>query len=110
MVRLRPAAVLIGRAGIALQAVVGAAGPCSAVPDRSLPGVGWSARRGRRGYRQRIRTDGEGAQVDITEVILAQHGEQRRMFALLDDIDPTDTPTLAAVWARLAVLLEVHAR
>jgi Hemerythrin HHE cation binding domain len=48
--------------------------------------------------------------MDITDLILTQHGEQRRMFALIDDIDPTDTPTLEAVWSRLAVLLEVHAR
>jgi hypothetical protein len=47
--------------------------------------------------------------VDITEEILWQHHEQRRMFALLDEIDPGDTAKLAAVWRRLVVLLEVHA-
>jgi hypothetical protein len=47
--------------------------------------------------------------MDITELILFQHHEQRRMFALLDDIDPADSAALGAVWHRLAVLLEVHA-
>jgi hypothetical protein len=47
--------------------------------------------------------------VDITEEILFQHHEQRRQFALLDEIPRDDTETLGAVWRRLAVLLEVHA-
>jgi hypothetical protein len=48
--------------------------------------------------------------VDITDVILADHHEQRRMFALLDDVDPADTATLAALWTRLSAMLEVHAQ
>jgi Hemerythrin HHE cation binding domain len=48
--------------------------------------------------------------VDITEIILQQHEEQRRAFALLDDVPRDDQETLAAVWSRLAVLLEVHAK
>ena len=47
--------------------------------------------------------------MDITEEILFQHHEQRRQFALLDEIPRDDTETLGAVWRRLAVLLEVHA-
>ena len=47
--------------------------------------------------------------MDITELILFQHHEQRRTFALLDEIPREDTATLAAVWKRLEVLLEVHA-
>jgi hypothetical protein len=47
--------------------------------------------------------------MDITEEILHQHAEQRRMFALLDDLDPADTEQLGAVWQRLAILLESHA-
>jgi Hemerythrin HHE cation binding domain len=47
--------------------------------------------------------------VDITEVILHQHGEQRRMFAALDEVPASDTETLAAVWKRLEILLETHA-
>lgn len=46
--------------------------------------------------------------MDITELILRDHQEQRRMFALLDEIGD-DPGRLAHVWSRLAVLLEVHA-
>jgi len=48
--------------------------------------------------------------VDITDVVLADHHEQRRMFALLDDVDRADTATLAALWTRLSAMLEVHAQ
>lgn len=47
--------------------------------------------------------------MDITDVILTQHHDQRRTFALLDEIPAEDTTSLAAVWKRLVVLLEVHA-
>ncbi len=47
--------------------------------------------------------------MDITDVILHQHGEQRRMFAMLDEVRHTDTETLAAIWRRLEILLETHA-
>ena len=47
--------------------------------------------------------------MDITELIVFQHHEQRRQFALLDEIPADDTQTLAALWRRLSVLLEVHA-
>ncbi len=47
--------------------------------------------------------------MDITEVILHQHHEQRRMFAYLEDWPREDSDGLAAVWRRLAILLEVHA-
>jgi hypothetical protein len=46
--------------------------------------------------------------MDITELILFQHHEQRRAFALLDET-ARDVAALAAVWSRLEVLLEVHA-
>lgn len=48
--------------------------------------------------------------VDITELILSDHHEQRRMFAMLDEIDRADSGTLGAIWARLAAMLEVHAQ
>jgi hypothetical protein len=48
--------------------------------------------------------------MDITELILAQHHEQRRAFAMLDDIPLDDGERLGAVWSRLEVLLEVHAK
>jgi Hemerythrin HHE cation binding domain len=47
--------------------------------------------------------------MDITEVILHQHGEQRRMFALLEEWPRNDRVGLDAVWKRLEILLEVHA-
>jgi len=47
--------------------------------------------------------------MDITDLILHDHHEQRRLFAYLDDIGPGDTEALAAVWTRLRILLEVHA-
>ena len=47
--------------------------------------------------------------MDITELILSDHHEQRRMFAMIDDIDSGDTDTLAKLWTRLAAMLEVHA-
>jgi hypothetical protein len=47
--------------------------------------------------------------VDITQLILDDHHEQRRLFAILEQIDRRDTETLGAVWSRLAVFLELHA-
>jgi hypothetical protein len=47
--------------------------------------------------------------VDITQLILDDHHEQRRLFAILEQIDPGDTGTLTVLWARLAAFLEVHA-
>ena len=55
------------------------------------------------------RDNRKGAEkMDITEQILADHHEQRRMFALLDEIGQ-DPERLKPVWDRLSVLLEVHA-
>ncbi len=47
--------------------------------------------------------------MDITQLILDDHYEQRRRFAMLEQMDPGDTAALQAVWSRLAVFLEVHA-
>jgi hypothetical protein len=47
--------------------------------------------------------------VDITELILDDHHEQRRLFAILEQIGSQDIQTLAAVWARLGIFLELHA-
>jgi len=47
--------------------------------------------------------------MDITDVILDQHAEQRRMFAVLEEWPPDDTEGLGAVWTRLEILLETHA-
>jgi hypothetical protein len=48
--------------------------------------------------------------VDITELILSDHHDQRRQFAMLDDVDRADTETLGALWTRLSAFLEVHAQ
>jgi hypothetical protein len=47
--------------------------------------------------------------VDITQLILDDHHEQRRLFAILEQIDRGDAGTLRSVWARLSAFLEVHA-
>jgi hypothetical protein len=47
--------------------------------------------------------------VDITELILDDHHEQRRLFAILEQISRADTATLSAVWQRLGIFLELHA-
>ncbi|MFN2645335.1 MAG: hemerythrin domain-containing protein [Burkholderiales bacterium] len=47
--------------------------------------------------------------MDITQLILDDHHEQRRLFAMLDEIDRGDTRTLEVIWDRLAAFLEIHA-
>jgi hypothetical protein len=47
--------------------------------------------------------------MDITQLILDDHHEQRRLFAILEQIESSQTDELAAVWKRLAAFLEVHA-
>ena len=47
--------------------------------------------------------------MDITQLILDDHHEQRRLFAILEQIDRSDTEALFAVWGRLAAFLDVHA-
>jgi hypothetical protein len=47
--------------------------------------------------------------LDITQLILDDHHEQRRLFAMIDEIDDADTQSLTAVWGRLSTFLEVHA-
>ena len=43
--------------------------------------------------------------MDITQLILDDHAEQRRLFAILEQIDPGNTAVLSAVWGRLAAFL-----
>ena len=47
--------------------------------------------------------------MDITELILDDHYEQRRLFAILEQVSRADTGTLSAVWGRLSAFLELHA-
>jgi hypothetical protein len=48
--------------------------------------------------------------MDITQLILDDHHEQRRLFAILEEIPDSDTASLKAVWHRLSTFLETHAR
>jgi hypothetical protein len=47
--------------------------------------------------------------LDITQLILDDHHEQRRLFAILEQVDRADTEVLSALWSRLATFLELHA-
>jgi hypothetical protein len=47
--------------------------------------------------------------VDITQLILDDHHEQRRLFAILEQVGRSDTAALSALWARLGAFLELHA-
>ena len=47
--------------------------------------------------------------MDITQLILDDHHEQRRLFALIEQIGAHDAPGLEAAWRRLATFLELHA-
>jgi Hemerythrin HHE cation binding domain len=47
--------------------------------------------------------------VDITQLILDDHHEQRRLFAILEQVGRADAEVLAALWERLASFLELHA-
>lgn len=48
--------------------------------------------------------------MDICELILDDHHEQRRLFAQIDDIDRNDKDQLEAVWNRLGAFLDTHAQ
>ena len=48
--------------------------------------------------------------MDITQLILDDHHEQRRLFAMLEQIDRANTDVLSAIWGRLAAFLELHAK
>jgi Hemerythrin HHE cation binding domain len=47
--------------------------------------------------------------MDITQLILDDHYEQRRLFAIVEEVDTTDRVTSREVWSRLAAFLELHA-
>jgi hypothetical protein len=47
--------------------------------------------------------------LEITQLILDDHAEQRRLFAMLDGIDRNDPAALGAIWRRLRALLDTHA-
>ena len=47
--------------------------------------------------------------MDITQLILDDHQELRRLFAIIEQIDHDNIAALGSVWKRLAALLDVHA-
>ena len=47
--------------------------------------------------------------MDITDLILDDHAEQRRLFAMLEQIPRDDLHALGAIWNRLRGLLDTHA-
>lgn len=48
--------------------------------------------------------------MDIAQLIVDDHHKQRRLFALLDQVDPADVKSLKAIWSQLGDFLEVHAK
>lgn len=47
--------------------------------------------------------------MDITEIILEQHAQQRAAFAQLEEFPKKDVEGLEALWKRLVIFLETHA-
>lgn len=47
--------------------------------------------------------------MDVTQLILDDHHEQRRLFGIINQTEPSDTEALSAVWQRLKALLDTHA-
>ena len=47
--------------------------------------------------------------MDITQLILDDHHEQRRLFAMLEQIDRSDVASLASIWRHLGKFLDTHA-
>ena len=50
--------------------------------------------------RASLRLAPPGGTLDITQLILDDHYEQRRLFAILEQIDRADTGVLSAIWDR----------
>jgi hypothetical protein len=47
--------------------------------------------------------------MDICNLILDDHAEQRKLFAIIEEIGPGDSDALGSVWNRLHGLLDTHA-
>ena len=47
--------------------------------------------------------------MDITQLILEEHAEQRKLFSMIEEIDASDTAALGSIWNRLRGLLDAHA-
>ena len=48
--------------------------------------------------------------MDVTQLIADDHAEQRRLFALIEQLGASERQALGSVWARLRALLDTHAR
>lgn len=47
--------------------------------------------------------------MDITQLILDDHHEQRRLFAMIEQIDRSEISSLASIWRHLGKFLDTHA-
>jgi hypothetical protein len=47
--------------------------------------------------------------MDITQLILDDHAEQRKLFAIIEEIGANNRQALKPVWQRLKALLDTHA-
>ncbi|MHB8284130.1 MAG: hemerythrin domain-containing protein [Caulobacteraceae bacterium] len=47
--------------------------------------------------------------MDITQLILDDHHEQRRLFAMIEQIDRSEVEALASIWRHLGKFLDTHA-
>jgi len=47
--------------------------------------------------------------MDITQLILDEHQQQRNLFAIIEQVDPSDKVALGSLWRRLHGLLDSHA-
>ena len=47
--------------------------------------------------------------MDITQLILDDHHEQRRLFAMIEQIDRRNTEALSSIWRHLGKFLDTHA-
>ena len=47
--------------------------------------------------------------MDITQLILDDHHEQRRLFSMIEQVGRADIDVLSALWKRLGTFLDLHA-
>ena len=47
--------------------------------------------------------------MDVTQLILDDHHEQPRLFAMIDQIDRSDITSLGSIWRHLGKFLDTHA-
>ena len=47
--------------------------------------------------------------MDVTDLILDDHRDQRRLFSMIEQVPRDDVAALGALWGRLRALLDTHA-